>query len=82
MSFFRVPMLTIKEATEHGYYERYEHSPNEPGETLTMAICVAIEIAADEARKTCKTHYVTSTPVPVAVYVLRFDNPTSLRWLQ
>jgi hypothetical protein len=68
-------MLTIEEATEYGYYARYEQSPDEPSETLTMAIRVAVEIGAAEARKTRKIHYVTSTPVPFAVYVLRADNP-------
>jgi hypothetical protein len=69
------PMLTVKEATEYGYYARYEHSPGEPDDTLTGAIMFAVEIASDEARKTGKTHYVTSTPVPKAIYLLRADNP-------
>jgi hypothetical protein len=68
-------MLTVKEATEYGYYARYEHSPGEGGDTLTAAIMFAVEIASDEARKTGKTHYVTSTPVPKAIYLLRADNP-------
>ncbi len=68
-------MLTVTEATEYGYYARYEHSPGEPDDTLTAAIMFAVEIASAEARKTGKTHYVTSTPVPKAVYLLRADNP-------
>jgi hypothetical protein len=68
-------MLTVKEATEYGYYARYEHLPGEPDDTLTAAIMFAVEIASDEARKTGKTHYVTSTPVPKAIYLLRADNP-------
>ena len=68
-------MLTVKEAMEYGYYARYEHSPGEPDDTLTAAIMVAVEIASEEARKTGKTHYVTSTPVPKVTYLLRADNP-------
>jgi hypothetical protein len=66
--------LTV-ETTEHGYYACYDHPPDEPGETLDMAIRVAVEIAADEARNTGATYYVTSTPAPVAIYVLRCDHP-------
>jgi hypothetical protein len=68
-------MLTVKESTEYGYYARYEHTPDEPAETLKAATLFAVEIASAEARKARKTYYVTSTSVPNAVYLLRADHP-------
>ena len=69
-------MPITENTTEHGYYWRYDHAPDEPQETLTMAIQVAGTVAADEARKTGKTYFVASTPAPFpAVYVLACDHP-------
>lgn len=60
----------------HGYYWRYTHSPGEPDETLTIAIRVAGEVAANEARKSGKTYVVASTPQPSpAVFVLAHNHP-------
>ena len=62
--------------TAHGYWWRYTHSNNEPDETLDMAIRVAAEVAADEARKTGRTYVVASMPRPSpAVYVFACDHP-------
>jgi hypothetical protein len=60
----------------HGYYWRYTHSPGEPAETLDMAIMVAGEVAATEARKNGRTYVVASTRQPSpAVFVLACDHP-------
>ncbi len=48
----------------HDYYWHYTHSPGEPGETLEMAIRIAGEVAADQARKSGETYVVASTPQP------------------
>ena len=62
--------------TPHGYWWRYTHSRNEPRDTLTAAIIVAGEIAAEEARKRGKTYLLASTPLPTAaVYVFACDHP-------
>jgi hypothetical protein len=39
---------------EHGYWWRYQHSNDEPRDTLTAAITIAGEVAANEARKSGK----------------------------
>src|SRR5262249_2693291 len=62
--------------TAHGYYWRYTHAKDEDDETLLMAIRIAGDVAADEARKSGKTYVVASTPQPSpAVYVLAADHP-------
>jgi hypothetical protein len=71
-------MTMTEKTTEHGYYWRYDHSPDEPYETLDAAIMMAVEVAAVEARKARRTYYVTSTPAPVALYILRSDHPELL----
>src|SRR5208283_113944 len=46
------PLDCITERTdEHGYWWRYQHSNDEPRDTLTAAITIAGEVAANEARK-------------------------------
>lgn len=71
--------MTITETiTEQGYYWRYDHPPGEPDETLDAAIMMAVDVAAEEARKAGKTYYVTSTRAPVALYIVRFDHPELL----
>ena len=60
----------------NGYYWRYTHSPDEPHDTLTAAIMIAAEVAAEEARKYGRTYVVGSTPSPsAAVFVLARDHP-------
>lgn len=62
--------------TPHGYWWRYMHSKGEPHDTLTAAVMVAGEVAAEEARKRGKTYFVASTPQPTAaVYVFASDHP-------
>lgn len=62
--------------TPHGYWWRYTHSQDEPDDTLTAAIMVAGQVAAEEARKRGKTYCVASTPQPAAaVYVFASDHP-------
>jgi hypothetical protein len=62
--------------TKHGYWWRYLHSAGEPQETLRMAIRIAGDVAADEARKSGKTYVVASAPQPEpAVYVFAWDHP-------
>jgi len=66
----------ISEKTDrHGYWWRYEHPKSEPAETLDMAIRVAGEVAADEARKHGKSYVVASQPNPARVYVFAEDHP-------
>lgn len=77
-------MTITKHTTEHGYYFRYDHPRGEPPETLSAAIIMAKEVAADQARKEGKTYYltslpkVTSIPGPVSLYILRSDHPELL----
>ena len=47
-----------------GYWWCYRHSPSEPAETFEMAIRVAGEVAAAEARRRGKTYIVASTSQP------------------
>ena len=62
--------------TPFGYWWRYTHSQDEPDDTLTAAIMVAGQVAAEEARKRGKTYLVASTPQPkAAVYVFACDHP-------
>jgi hypothetical protein len=48
----------IERETPHGYWWRYQHSDDEPRDTLLAAIMVAGEVAATEARKRNKAYYV------------------------
>jgi hypothetical protein len=66
--------------THRGFWWRYTHREGEPSETLDMAIRVAGEVAASEARKSRKTYVVASTPSPAAaVYVFAADHPDAVR---
>lgn len=66
--------------TPYGFWWRYTHAAGEPDETLVMAIRIASEVAADEARKSGKTYLVASTPRPTsAVYVFAGDHPDAAR---
>jgi hypothetical protein len=59
-----------------GYYWRYDHSADEPRDSLAAVIMIAAEIAAEKARQTGKTHFVASTPLPSpAIYVLTHGHP-------
>lgn len=70
------PSCITERRDAHGYYWRYTHSPDEPEETLTMAIRVAGEAAANEARMSEKTYVVASTLQPSrAVFVLARNHP-------
>jgi hypothetical protein len=66
--------------TAHGYWWRYTHSDGEPRDTLTMAIMIAADVAAEEARKSGKTYVVASSPQPSpAVYVFACDHPDACK---
>jgi hypothetical protein len=71
-------MTITEKTTDHGYYWRYDHSPDEPVKTLEAALMMAADVAAAEARKARRTYYVTATPAPVALYILRSDHPELL----
>jgi hypothetical protein len=59
-----------------GYVRRYEHTPDEPHDTLVAAIMIAGEVAGEEADKDGNTYVVAATnPPAVAVYVLPFGHP-------
>src|SRR5260370_6038055 len=75
------PLDCITERTdEHGYWWRYQHSADEAHDTLTAAIMVAADVAAQEARRSGKTYVVASTPLPApAVYVFAVDHPDRSR---
>ena len=68
-------MPITERTSDYGYYWRYDHPNHEPDETLDMAVRIAGIVAGTEARKSGHTYYVTSTPKPAAIVVLRFDNP-------
>jgi hypothetical protein len=75
MTHGRHDCITERE-TPHGYWWRYQHSNDEPHETLIMAIRITGEVAANEARKRGKTYLVASAPQPsTAVYVFAYDHP-------
>jgi hypothetical protein len=66
------PDCITEKRTAQGFWWRYTHSKDEPNETIEMAIRIAGEVAADEARKSGKTYVVALTPQPSpAVYVFR-----------
>ena len=60
----------------YGYVWMYEHTPDEPHDTLVAAIMIACEVAGMEADKGGKTYVVASMEAPAAaVYVLPFGHP-------
>jgi hypothetical protein len=60
----------------HGFYWRYDHTLDEPRETLTAATMIACNVASDMARKYGKTYVVATTTVPpLKVYLLPLDHP-------
>ena len=69
----------IERETPHGYWWRYQHSDDEPRDTLLTAIMVAGEVAATEARKRNKAYYVARAAYidggPDAIYVFACDHP-------
>src|SRR5580692_1450935 len=59
-----------------GYVWMYEHTPDEPHDTLVAAIMIAGEVASMEAAKDGKTYVVALMDEPlVTVYVLPFGHP-------
>jgi hypothetical protein len=67
--------ITARE-TPHGYWWRYRHSAGEPQVTLTAAIMLAGQVAAEEARKRGKTYYVARAASGAeAIYVFACDHP-------
>jgi hypothetical protein len=67
--------ITVRE-TPHGYWWRYSHSDDEPADTLTAAIMIAGEVAAEEARRRGKTYLVARAAGGAdAVYVFACDHP-------
>lgn len=68
--------VITEHVTPYGYCWRYTHPKHEPQDTLTAIIMIAVDIAAEEARKSGKTYIVASTPRPSpAVYVFACDHP-------
>ena len=64
----------------YGYVWMYEHTPDEPHDTLVAAIMIAGDVAAMEAAKDNKTYVVASMDASsVAVYVLPFGHPMILK---
>ena len=60
----------------YGYVWMYEHTPDEPHDTLVAAIMIACEVAGMEADKDGKTYVVASMEAPAAaIYVLPFGHP-------
>lgn len=61
---------------EHGFVAIYEHTDDEPHETLLAATAMFMSLAADQAVKEGKTYVVASTTVPTrAVFILPFGHP-------
>ena len=61
---------------EYGYVWRYEHSDDEPDETLEAAIMIACDVVGTEAVKDGKTYVVAIASAPsTAVYALPFGHP-------
>lgn len=61
---------------DYGFVFIYEHSDDEPYETLLAATAIAMNVAAEEAVKGRKTYVVASTTVPLyTVFVLPFGHP-------
>lgn len=61
---------------DYGFVFIYEHSEDEPDETLLAATAIAMNVAAEQAAKERKTYVVASTPVPVyTVFVLPLGHP-------
>jgi hypothetical protein len=61
---------------EYGYVWRYEHSDDEPAETLEAAIMIACDVVSTEAAKDGKTYVVALASAPsAAIYALPFGHP-------
>jgi hypothetical protein len=61
---------------EHGMWWRWAPPEDEPGEMLIVAGRIARPIAAEQARKSCKTYLMTMGLQPsAALYVFACDHP-------
>jgi hypothetical protein len=61
---------------EYGFVAIYEHSDDEPHDTLLAATAMFMNVAAAQAVEEGKTYVVASTPVPsYTVFVLPFGHP-------
>src|SRR5262249_6257215 len=61
---------------DYGFVFSYEHSDDEPEETLLAATVIAMNVAAEQAVKEGRTYVVASTPEPsYTVFVLPFGHP-------
>src|ERR1700677_3595955 len=61
---------------DYGFVFIYEHSDDEPHETLLAATAIAMNVAAEQAVKEGKTYVVASTTVPsYTVFVLPLGHP-------
>ena len=70
------PDCVTERTDAHGYWWRYEHSHDEPHDTLLTAIVIAGDVAATEARKSGKTYLVARAASGVdAIYVFACDHP-------
>lgn len=65
---------------DYGFVFIYEHSDDEPHETLLAATAIAMNVAAEQAVKEGKTYVVASTTVPLhTVFVLPVGHPLIVR---
>jgi hypothetical protein len=72
------PDCITERETPHGYWWRYTHSSDEPRDTLTAAIMVAGDVAAEEARRRGKTYVVARAACGAdAIYVFACDHPNT-----
>ena len=58
-----------------GFVAMYEHTPDEPFETLYAAQKVFCEVAGIEAKKDGKTYVVALGTTPTVLYLLPFGHP-------
>jgi hypothetical protein len=59
----------------YGYVCVYEHTPDEPFETLYAVSKIFCEVAGMEAKKDAKTYVVALGTTPTVIYALPFGHP-------
>jgi hypothetical protein len=70
------PDCITERTDEHGFWWRYQHSDDEPHETLIAAIRVAGHVAATEASRRGKIYVVARAAGGAdAIYVFAGDHP-------
>jgi hypothetical protein len=76
MVFAATSKCIVSYNDEHGFVAIYEHSDDEPHETLFAATAMFMSVAAEEAVKGGKTYVVASTTDPsYTIFVLPFGHP-------